>query len=155
MRLRKIQPLRRPRLVKPHLRSSILGSAKVTMAAWALVSVAIVACGESVTLAGEQGVSAIVYGTVSVAGGTPAASATVVGALYLVSCSSASPFLSVTTVTGLDGRYRFVVSGGNIGGEHCVQVTATANGASVTRDAMVNLRPEGTDSVRVDLGLPQ
>lgn len=123
-----------------------------TLAACLLVSTAIGACSEPVTLAGEQSVSAIVYGTATVAGGTPAAGASVVGALYLVSCSTAGPFLSVTTVTGSDGRYRFVVGGGNIGGEHCVRVTATENGASVTRDAMVNLRPEGTDSVRVDLG---
>lgn len=147
-----MQTLTLPRLVKPRPTSSILGSVGPVMAACALASAAIVACSEPATLAGEQGVSAIVYGTVTVAGGTPAAGATVVGALYLVSCSSAGPFLSATTVTGSDGRYRFVVSGGNIGGEHCVQVSATANGASVTRDAPVNLRPEGTDSVRVDLG---
>jgi len=141
-----------PRLVKPRPTSPVLGSARPVMAACLLVSAAIVGCSEPVILAGEQGVSAIVYGTVTVAGGTPAAGASVVGALYLVSCSTAGPFLSVTTVTGSDGRYRFVVSGGNIGGEHCVRVTATANGAFVTRDAPINLRPEGTDSIRVDLG---
>lgn len=139
-------------LVKPRPTSSILDAARPTLAACLLISAAIVACSEPATLAGEQGVSAIVYGTVTVAGGTPAAGANVVGALYLVSCSTAGPFLSVTSVTGNDGRYRFVVSGGNIGGEHCLRVTATENGASVTRDAMVNLRPEGTDSIRVDLG---
>jgi hypothetical protein len=136
--------------------SSVVRSAKRAFAAVSLFAAATtVVCSNPATLAGEHGVSAIVYGTATVAGGTPAAGASVVGALYLVSCSSAGPFLSVTSVTGSDGRYRFVVIGGNIGGEHCIRVSATANGASVTRDAPISLRPEGTDSVRVDLELGQ
>ena len=123
-----------------------------TVAASLLVSVAIAACSKPVTLAGEQSASAIVYGTATVAAGGPAVGATIVVDLYLVSCSISDPLTSATTVTGSDGHYRMLVGGVNVAGEQCVRVTGTANGASVTRDAPVNLRPEGTDSVRVDLG---